>query len=76
MLDDLGIYQNWTVDVILANKHASYKGIGTDVCLLEALESYSLNEIKMCTVGPFCREMMFENRRDFGYLLTHRYNKK
>ncbi|RZC37687.1 uncharacterized protein BDFB_005972 [Asbolus verrucosus] len=64
-LDNLGIYQNWTIADVIKDKHASYKGVPSDHCLMEILA-------KDCYISPFCREMMLAPRVDKGYLLTHR----
>lgn len=64
----MALYTNWTVKTLLDNKSAVYKGVPTDVCVLEVLKQSS----NLCQVSPFCLEMMLAERVDSGYLLTHR----
>ncbi|KRT86589.1 hypothetical protein AMK59_583, partial [Oryctes borbonicus] len=72
-LEDLGMYQNWTLDYILSNKEAVYNGIHTDVCLEEILrENYEVQAYKDCYVSPLCLVIMLAHRVDTMYLLTHR----
>lgn len=68
-LKNLGIYHEWTAQMILDNKAAIYKGTPTDVCMSELLEQASTQ----CRVSPLCYEMMLAKRIDTGYLLSHRY---
>lgn len=68
----LPYYKNWTVDNILQNRAAIYKGVKTDVCLREIL--IQSEKHFPCYTSPICYEMMFDKSRvDSGYLLTHRF---
>lgn len=53
--------------VIFNNFSAKYKGIPTDECLTEIFKFRS-----SCPVSQICHDMMFGERNDTGYLLTHR----
>ncbi|XP_017772152.1 PREDICTED: UPF0764 protein C16orf89-like [Nicrophorus vespilloides] len=63
-LRDFGIYANWTRETVRENRRAEFDGIGTDFCLEELLRG--------CRVGNVCEQMMFADRVDTGYLLSHR----
>lgn len=68
-LQNYGIYRNWSVNTLIENKEAKYRGINTDVCLEEVLTDFDSNR---CQVSFLCAEMMLSDRIDTGYLLTHR----
>ncbi|CAH1116875.1 unnamed protein product [Phaedon cochleariae] len=70
-ITELGIYKNWTANVILRQKHAIYKGVRSDECLIEILENSP--STGPCFVSEICSDMMLDwHRVDTGYLLTHR----
>lgn len=67
-LENLGIYTNWTVESIRKNRQAIYKGLKSDVCLKEILQSE-----ETCYISKKCMEMMWNPLRiDTNYLQTHR----
>lgn len=69
----LPFYKNWTVETILNNKAAVYKGVKTDFCLQEILTKSK--PYHRCNISPICSEMMLDKTRiDSGYLLTHRFD--
>ncbi|XP_074034679.1 UPF0764 protein C16orf89 homolog isoform X2 [Leptinotarsa decemlineata] len=70
-IEILGIYKNWTVQKILQQKKAVYKGVKSDRCLVEILNMSAFNGY--CYISNICSEMMLDVFRiDTGYLLTHR----
>nr|XP_023026171.1 uncharacterized protein LOC111514165 [Leptinotarsa decemlineata] len=69
-IEILGIYKNWTVQKILQQKKAVYKGVKSDRCLVEILNMSASNGY--CYISNICSEMMLDVFRiDTGYLLTH-----
>lgn len=69
----LPYYKNWTVETILNNRAALYKGVTTDFCLQEILKKSQ--PYHRCNISPICSEMMLDKTRiDSGYLLTHRFD--
>ncbi|KAF5287515.1 hypothetical protein FQA39_LY04143 [Lamprigera yunnana] len=65
-LEDLAIYQSWTIADVLRNKSAEYNGIHSNDCLEELLAS------GRCFLSDRCRIFMFGKRLDTAYVLTHR----
>ncbi|KAK4874240.1 hypothetical protein RN001_013600 [Aquatica leii] len=72
-LDDLGKYDRWTTAFIIKNRSAKYKNVSSNECLHELLQQTPKDFAEhQCYSSDRCKEFMFGNRIDTGYVLTHR----